>query len=88
MYQVIKRKNNMKITVSQLRRIIKEEVNAVISSQGKRSLSEGHSRITARELEEWKSGNWIFEADDEKACSECGSPMAAEAAGSTCESCA
>ena len=65
----------MKITITQLRRIIKEEVQNAVTTRGKTTLREGHSRITSRELEEWKKGNWMFEAMDEKSCSECGAPM-------------
>ena len=69
----------MKITATQLRRIIKEEVQK--ATQAKPRLTEGHSRITQDELEQWTSGNWGFisEADGEQklpsdyeACDTCG----------------
>lgn len=51
----------MKMNVSQLRRIIKEEVaNARISVRRRQSLSEGHSRITSRELSAWSRGDWGY----------------------------
>lgn len=66
----------MKITVSQLRMIIKEEVQGVLASRSSRkSLSESYTRITSREIEEWKKGNWMFEASDDKSCTECGATM-------------
>jgi len=66
----------MKLTVSQLRRIIKEEVQSLLVRRApKKNLSESHAKITSRELEEWKKGNWMFEATDEASCSECGAPM-------------
>jgi len=76
----------MKITVSQLRRIIKEEVQNVLTARtSRRSLSESHAKITSHELEEWKRGNWMFEATDEASCSECGGPMTYE--GDSCSEC-
>lgn len=50
------------------------------SKQRAKRLLEGHTMITARELEEWKNGNWMFEAIDEKTCNECGATMREEAA--------
>ena len=47
----------MKLTATQLRRIIKEEVQKVA---GRKRLSEGHSRISADELAAWKSGDWGY----------------------------
>jgi len=47
----------MKITLNDLRKIIKEETNKVVS---KRNLNEGHTRITSNEIEAWKNGNWGF----------------------------
>jgi hypothetical protein len=76
----------MKITVTQLRRIIKEEVQNVLSARTKRgSLSESHTKITSRELEEWSRGNWMFESMDEKSCSECGAMEQHE--GDSCSEC-
>ena len=76
----------MKITVSQLRRIIKEEVQNVLGTKtSRRSLSESHTKITSRELEEWKRGNWMFESMDEKSCSECGA--SAQYEGDSCSEC-
>ena len=48
----------MKITVTQLRRIIREEVQKVVRGKGR--LAEGHARITSEELEAWKSGDWGY----------------------------
>lgn len=47
----------MKLTATQLRRIIKEEVQ---KATGRKRLSESHSRITAEELAAWKSGDWGY----------------------------
>lgn len=54
----------MKITVKQLRSIIKEEIeNATIQ---RKNLSESYTRITEKEMSEWKKGNWgyVSEAGD------------------------
>jgi hypothetical protein len=76
----------MKLTVSQLRRIIKEEVQSLLVRRTpKKNLSESHTKITSRELEEWKKGNWMFEATDEASCSECGAAMQYE--GDSCSEC-
>lgn len=43
-----------------------------------RRLSEGHARITSREMEQWKSGNWGFVSESDETvtemrlCDECG----------------
>lgn len=47
----------MKLTVSQLRRIIKEEITALKPA---RRLAEGHARITEEEFAAWKDGDWGF----------------------------
>jgi len=52
----------MKLTSTQLRRIIKEEINNVTSRRGR--LSEAHARITEEEFAQWKSGNWGYVAED------------------------
>jgi predicted RNA-binding Zn-ribbon protein involved in translation (DUF1610 family) len=52
----------MKLTATQLRRIIKEEVSKVTTRRDR--LSEGHTRITEEEFAQWKSGNWGFVAED------------------------
>jgi hypothetical protein len=52
----------MKLSATQLRRIIKEEVSKVTTRRGR--LSEGHARITEEEFAQWKSGNWGFVAED------------------------
>jgi hypothetical protein len=52
----------MKLTATQLRRIIKEEVSKVTTRRSR--LSEGHARITEEEFAQWKSGNWGFVAED------------------------
>lgn len=53
----------MKITVKQLRKIIKEEVQRV---QKKSNLNESMSRITQDELAQWKSGNWGYVSESEE----------------------
>ena len=54
----------MKITITQLRRIIKEEIASL--AKGKKSrLSEGHSRITEEEFNAWKSGDWGFVSESD-----------------------
>jgi hypothetical protein len=52
----------MKLTSTQLRRLIKEEVNKTTSRRGR--LSEAHARITEDEFAQWKSGNWGYVAED------------------------
>ena len=47
----------MKLTATQLRKIIKEEVQ---KARGRKTLAEGHSRIEAEELEAWKRGDWGY----------------------------
>jgi hypothetical protein len=101
----------MKITISELRQIIRDTINecygwpveserslynapknigkpskhdpknsALRSPKGPNSRSsvmkESFNKITARELEQWKQGNWGFisEGEDEK-CNECGATM-------------
>lgn len=62
----------MKIRVSQLRQIIKEEVDASLSPslveshrvRGNKRLSEAHARITEEEVAAWKSGDWGYVAGD------------------------
>lgn len=49
----------MRISTSQLRRIIKEEVANVRGARRAR-LSEGHARITPEEMAAWKRGNWGY----------------------------
>ena len=49
--------NIMKLTTTQLRSIIREEVQ---KASGRRRLSESHSRISANELAAWKSGDWGY----------------------------
>lgn len=58
----------MKIRLSQLKQIIKEEVQKIVKpSNGQTSrikenknLNEGHSRITEEEMAAWKNGDWGF----------------------------
>jgi hypothetical protein len=47
----------MRLTIAQLRRIIKEEVHAAAK---RKNLSESYSRITEKEMSEWKKGNWGY----------------------------
>lgn len=55
----------MKITSTQLKQIIAEEVKSAIA--GKKNLSEAMSPITPDEVEAWKSGNWGYVSGDEPA---------------------
>lgn len=48
----------MKIKLSHLKKLIKEEILA--STKNKRVMAEGHSRITAEEVNAWMSGDWGF----------------------------
>lgn len=54
----------MKLTASQLRQIIKEEVKG---SLVKRNLNEAMTRITEDEMAAWKSGDWGYVAGDSTA---------------------
>ena len=54
----------MLITVKDLRKIIKEEVEKLLAKDSKiKNLSEGHSRITEEELDAWRKGDWGFVSD-------------------------
>ncbi len=55
----------MKLTLTQLRRIIKEEVQNLVAQRGR--LAESHTRITSKELEAWRNGDWgyVSESDEE-----------------------
>ena len=53
----------MKLTATQLRKIISEEVNNITS--GKKNLSEAMSRITEDEVAAWKKGDWGYVSGDE-----------------------
>ena len=44
----------MKITINQLRKIIKEEISKI---NQKSLMSEAHSRITAEEISAWQKGD-------------------------------
>jgi len=55
----------MKITVKQLRKIIKEEVQNSLKKSKRVSLSESMTRITQDELAQWKSGNWGYVSEGE-----------------------
>lgn len=60
----------MKLTINQLRRIIREEAEkadtkgtvaeARCRAKNKKNLSESYSRITEKEMAEWKKGNWGY----------------------------
>ena len=54
----------MKITVAQLRQIIREEVSRSLSATSDKRLSEGHARITQAEIEAWRQGDWGFVSED------------------------
>ena len=56
------KRENMKLTPSQLRNIIREEVKKATS--GKKNISEGMARITDDEIAAWKSGNLGYVAGD------------------------
>lgn len=58
----------MKITTTQLKQIIAEEIASAIA--GKKNLSEAMTRITPDEVEAWKSGNWAYVSGDESAPAE------------------
>lgn len=64
----------MRLTASQLRNIIKEEVALAIRKPARR-LSEGHARITEEEFAAWKSGDWGFVSESGEAPA--GGPAAA-----------
>ena len=52
----------MKITATQLRNIIREEVKK--ASLGKKNLSEAMTRITEDEVAAWKNGDWGYVSGD------------------------
>jgi hypothetical protein len=52
----------MKLTPSQLRNIIREEVKKATS--GKKNLSEAMTRITEDEVAAWKNGDWGYVSGD------------------------
>lgn len=59
----------MKLTLTQLRRIIKEEVQSVALAKkhyGRKSLSEAHARITSKELEAWRNGDWGYVSENDE----------------------
>lgn len=58
----------MKLTPTQLRNIIREEVKRVTS--GKKNLSEAMTRITQEEISAWQEGNWGFVSESEQYSSE------------------
>jgi len=55
----------VKIRLSQLRRIIKEEIQANGDDRlgRRRTMSEGYNRITPQELNAWMQGDWGYMSD-------------------------
>ena len=53
----------MKITAMQLKKFIRETIEVELNSR--KNLNEAMSRITAEEVEAWKSGDWGYVSGDQ-----------------------
>ena len=58
------KKEHMKISIKQLRTIIREEVQKATNKKSR--LSEGHARITQAEMNAWMSGDWGFVSEQDE----------------------